>query len=260
MFAATYSKLVRIGAGSLSAVALAALIGCAVGSDPAADVSQLDTLPVEAGPAVDSAATTLPTTTPHTGDMTDDDAGDEGGTGGDGTGGGSDAGTGTDAATNVDSGGGGGGGGGGGTTTSCATPNICSSATDLGSISGDTGADVKTASGTGSQWFKIRVTEDDSSVTGLSLLTRVELVSPPGANFDLFVYLAGGSSGQECATVKSSSTNASGLDTTSTEWGESGLFSNGSDDSRTLSIEVRWVSGTCSAATPWSLTVRGDTP
>ena len=252
MYQATRWNLVRIGGGALSVVGLAALIGCAVGSDPGVDVSTLDSLPVEAGAAVDSAATTLPTTTPHTGDMTPgDDAGDEEA----GTGTGSDAGT--DAAGTVDAGG---GVDAGGTTSSCASGNICTGATDLGTISGDTGADVKTASGTGSHWFTIRVTENDSSVTGLSLLAKAELISPAGANFDLYVYLAGGSSGQECSAVKSSSTNASGLDSTTIEWGESGLFSNGSDDSRTVTVEVRWVSGTCSAASPWSLTVRGDTP
>jgi hypothetical protein len=258
MHQASSSKLPRllnatrpIGAGCL-AVGLAALIGCAVGSDPGADVSQLDSLPTEAGPAaVDSGSTTvLPPSTPRSGDDTTDSgapADDSGGGGGT-----TDAATGTDAAVGVDSGGAG--------TTSCASPNACLGATDLGSVSGDTGAGVKAATGTGSQWFTIRVTEDDSSISPKTLLAKAELVSPPGTNFDVFLYLPGGSSGQECSAVKSSSMNASGLDSTTAEWGETGLFSNGSDDSRTVSVEVRWVSGPCSAATPWTLTVKGDTP
>lgn len=252
MHQASFLKLLRVGAGSLVAVGLAALIGCAVGSDPGADVSQLDSLPVEAGPAVDSGSTTVlpPPSTQPTGNE-GDDAGEDAGGGG-GGGGGTDAGT--DAAVAPDSGGGGGG------TTSCTSPNVCSGATDLGSVSGDTGADVKTASGSGSQWFTVRVTENDSSISALSLLVKAELTSPPGTNFDVFVYVAGGSSGQECSAVNSSSTNASGLDSATSEFGESGVFSNGSDDSRTVSVEVRWVSGTCSAAAPWALTIRGDTP
>ena len=156
----------------------------------------------------------------------------------------------------ADAGGGGGGGGGGG--AACASPNVCTGATDLGSVSGDTGADVKTAQGSGSQWFKVRVTEDDSSVFGLSLLAKAELTSPPGTNFDLFLYLPGGGSGQECSAVSQSSTST-GADTAKLEWGE-GTISNGSNDDRTVTVEVRWVSGTCSPSAKWSLTVRGDTP
>ncbi|GAC1549640.1 MAG: hypothetical protein NVS3B10_12920 [Polyangiales bacterium] len=251
MHQASCAKLFPIGAGALAAFGLAALIGCAVGSDPGADVSQLDSLSAEAGPAVDSAATTLPPSNARSvDDMTADDAGDAGG------GGATDASTGTDAAVGMDSGGGGGGGG----TTSCTSPNTCAGATDLGSISGDTGADTKTATGSGSQWFKIRVNENDNGITGVPMHAKAELVSPLGTNFDLFLYLAGGSSGQECSAVKSSSTNASGPDTTTAEWGETGLFSNGVDDSRTVSVEVRWISGPCSAASKWTLTVTGDTP
>jgi hypothetical protein len=259
MHQASFSKLarvafagraVRILGGSAAAIALAALIGCAVGSDPGTDVSQLDSLPVEAGgPSEDSSTTVLPPSTRPT-DMTGDDAAADAGADDASTT--VDSGGGTDAATGVDSG--------GGMTTSCGSLNVCSAATDLGTISGDTGADVKTASGTGSQWFTVRVNENDSSISPLTLLTKAELVSPPGTNFDVFIYVAGGSSGQECSAVKSSSTNPSGPDSTTAEWGETGIFSNGSDDSRTVTIEVRWISGTCSTATPWALTVRGDTP
>lgn len=247
MYQASSLKLLQLVAGSLAAVGLAALIGCAVGSDPGADVSQLDSLPVEAGPAPDSSTTVLPPSNPRTGDDTTD-----AGAAGDDSGGGGGADAGTDAAGAVDSGGGG--------TTSCTSPNTCAGATDLGSISGDTGADVKMASGSGSVWFTVRVTEDDSSISPRTLHAKAELVSPPGTNFDVFVYVAGGSSGQECFSVNSSSTNASGLDSATSEWGETGLFSNGSDDSRTVTVEVRWISGSCSAATPWTLTVKGNTP
>lgn len=260
MHQASLSKLARVAfagragrivGGSAAALAVAALIGCAVGSDPGADVSQLDSLPVEAGgPADDSSTTKLPPSTRPT-DMTGDDAAADAGTGADASTT-VDSGGGTDAATGVDSG--------GGMTTSCGSLNVCTAGTDLGTISGDTGADVKTASGTGSQWFTIRVNENDSSISPMTLRAKAELISPPGTNFNVFIYLAGGSSGQECSAVKASSTNASGPDSATAEWGETGIFSNGSDDSRTVTIEVRWVSGVCSTATPWALTVRGDTP
>ena len=236
----------------VSALALGALIGCAVGStEPDVAASDLTTLPSEAGTGDENSVVLPPSSKPKE-EQTDPDAGDVD-AGGGGGGGGTDAGTGTDAG--ADAGGGGGGGGGG---AACASPNVCTGATDLGSVSGDTGADVKTAQGSGSQWFKVRVTENDSSVFGLSLLAKAELTSPPGTNFDLFLYLPGGGSGQECSAVSKSSTSTS-ADTASLEWGE-GSLSNGSNDDRTVTVEVRWVSGTCSPSAKWSLTVRGDTP
>lgn len=117
---------------------------------------------------------------------------------------------------------------------------------------------MKTAQGSGSQWFKVRVSEDDSDVFGVSLLMKAELTSPPGTNFDVFLYLAGGTSGQSCSGVSQSSTST-GPDTAKLEWGE-GTISNGSDDDRTVTVEVRWVSGTCSPTAKWSLTVRGNAP
>jgi hypothetical protein len=158
--------------------------------------------------------------------------------------------SGTDAGTD------GGGGGGGG---ACASPNTCVGATDLGSISGDTGADTQTAQGSGSQWFKIRVTENDSSLFAVSLMAKAELTSPPGTNFDVYVYVPGNGTDQECSAVTASSTTT-GADSAKVEFGESGTFSNGIDDSRTVTVEVRWVSGVCSPGAKWTLTVRGDTP
>jgi hypothetical protein len=234
---------------ALGITAIAAFVGCAEGTDPGAyGVSDLATLPLEAGAGDENSVVLPPSTQPKEEESTGDDAGvpdmDAGGGG-------------VDAGGTPDAGGGGGGGGGG---TSCASANVCAGATDLGTISGDTGSDSKTAQGTGSYWFTVRVTENDSSISPLTLLTKAELTSPPGTNFDLFVYVASGGSGQECSAVKASSTNASGLDTAKAEWGETGIFSNGSSDDRTVTVEVRWISGTCSAATPWTLTVYGNTP
>lgn len=230
----------------LSSLGVAALVGCAVGTDPDdMGVSELQTAPLEAGAGDENSAKLPPSSTPS--DDDDEDAGD-----GDDTDAGADAGGGADAGKSdagVDAGGGGG--------TACASPNTCAASTDLGSISGDTGSGSKTAQGSGSQWFKIRLTEDDSSIDGLTLATKAELVSPPGTNFDLYMYLAGGGSGVECSAVTKSSTTT-GADSASFEWGE-GLFSNGSSDARNVTVEVRWVSGTCSPTAKWTLTVRGNT-
>jgi hypothetical protein len=42
------------------------------------------------------------------------------------------------------------------------------------------------------------------------------------------------------------------------DWGETGTFANGDDDSRTVSIEIRPKMGiTCSPTATWQLTVNG---
>ena len=46
-------------------------------------------------------------------------------------------------------------------------------------------------------------------------------------------------------------------DTLAIHWGESGI-SNGNDDSRTVSIEIRPIGTTCSSGQQWQLSVRGD--
>ena len=132
-------------------------------------------------------------------------------------------------------------GGGGG---SCAAANPCASATNLGNVSGDTGADTKNAQGSTSEWLTVRVTEDDSDIAGVPLWLKANLTSPPGTNFELHVYVPG-SDTQECSAVTKSSTNASGAQSASVEFGEGSGFSNGSSDDRPVTIEVRHVSGTC---------------
>lgn len=232
----------RAGLGLLvvTTIGIAALVGCAVG-DTGEDIgeSDLTTLTVEAGDE-NSVVLQPPSEGEDAGTDEDEDAGD------------------TDAATNVDAGTDGGTSTpDGGTVTSCASPNTCLGATDLGSVSGDTGAGTKTAQGATSQWFKIRLTEDDNSVFGTKLGVKADLVSPAGMNFDLFIYRANDGSSQECSAVTTSSTSTSTTDSASNTWGE-GSISNGSDDGRTVTVEVRYVSGTCSPTSKWTLSVRGN--
>jgi hypothetical protein len=234
----------------LGFVGLAAFLGCAEGTDPGAGLgeSELATLPVEAGKGDENSVVLPPSTKP----TEEEDAAppaEEEDAGGTDSGGGTDAGA-PDAAP--DSGGGG--------TGTCASANTCAGSTDLGAVSGDTGADVKTAQGSGSQWFTVHVTEDDSNIFGLSLLAKAELTSPPGTNFDLFMYVGGSASSQSCSGPTKSSTST-GADSTVAEFGESsGGISNGKSDERLVTVEVRWVSGTCLPTAKWSLTVRGNTP
>lgn len=145
-----------------------------------------------------------------------------------------------------------------GASTACATAATCPTATDLGSVSGDTGAQTKSANGYQSAWYKVRVTEDDSDVFGIKLSATIRLTSPAASNYDVFVYLNTGSDVVECTTPSGTLTMNGTAEERYIIWGE-GSFSNGNDDGRTVSIEVRPISGPCDASQPWQLVVIGDT-
>jgi hypothetical protein len=139
----------------------------------------------------------------------------------------------------------------------CTSAATCATATNLGSVSGDTGADMQTASGYQAAWYKVRVTEDDSGPLGMKLRVSVTLTSPASASYDLIVYLDTGSDVIECTTPNGTATISGATQTRSIQWGE-GFFSNNVDDSRTASIEIRPRGTSCAAAAPWSLTVKGN--
>jgi hypothetical protein len=144
--------------------------------------------------------------------------------------------------------------------TSLSSSDCSSGATDLGSVSGDKNADVKTATGTDNQFLRVKVTEDDSSIlSSKDLHVRVTLSSTDPANFDLYVYLGstkadGGSI--ECTSVKDSSTVSGSDDVIEETWTDNHPIG-GSDDTRYVTIEVRSATPTCSGAS-WSLTVEGN--
>lgn len=142
--------------------------------------------------------------------------------------------------------------------SACASAMTCAGAQMLGTVSGDTGNAKLTASGYQSAWYRVRVTEDDSSVFGLTLRVGAKVTSPSGAMFDVFVYLNTGSDVVECSSTVGTSTTAGSTKTVHAEWGETGSFSNGSDDGRNASIEIRPVSGTCAPNQMWQLEVEGN--
>jgi hypothetical protein len=145
-----------------------------------------------------------------------------------------------------------------GASSVCATTSTCQTATDLGSVSGDTGAVMRSASGYQSAWYKVRVTEDDSDVFGIKLSATIRLTSPAASNYDVFVYVNTGSDVTECTTPSGTSSTSGTADSVYIIWGE-GSISNGNDDGRTVSIEVRPISGACVPAEPWQLVVTGNT-
>jgi hypothetical protein len=140
----------------------------------------------------------------------------------------------------------------------CTSPNTCQSATSLGTMSGDTSGSDLSSQGDTAEWLVADVTENDSSPLAVPMKLKVTLTSPPGMNFDLYAYLGSTVSAIECTTVKASSMNGVGqTDTVSLEWGETGVLANGVDDSRHVSVEVRYVSGTCDPSSKWTLDLHG---
>ena len=141
---------------------------------------------------------------------------------------------------------------------SCTAGATCAAAVQLGSVSGDTGAATVQGSGYQSAWYQVRISENDSDVFGVPMNVTATLTSPAGINYDLYLYLNTGSDVIECASATQSSTSTGTSDSAHLSWGESGTFSNGSNDDRTLSVEVRYVSGTCSMAKPFQLVISGN--
>jgi hypothetical protein len=167
---------------------------------------------------------------------------DDGGTANDG--GADDGGTGADS----------------GAPTSCMSPDTCTaSATTLTSIAGDQSGPTDNATGSTSEWLRIDLTEQDNSPIGHPMKITAVLTSPSGSNFDLYAYLGSKVGDIQCTNPKGQSMNPAGqTDSVSFEWGEMGSLANGSDDSATVMLEVRWVSGTCSSGNTWSLAVHGN--
>jgi hypothetical protein len=159
-----------------------------------------------------------------------------------------------DSGTFGDSGVGDGGTGDGG-ATGCGSPNTCPTATNLGIVSGDTGQAILSASGSTSQWYYVKVTEDDHNFPGSQLFVVTELKSPPGLNFDLYIYAGGAALPLACGAPTKQSTTT-GDDVIEHAWGE-GLVPNGSDDSKLITIEVRHVSGACDPNKKFTLNVYG---
>lgn len=140
----------------------------------------------------------------------------------------------------------------------CTSTATCATAMALGSVSGDTGNASLQASGYQSAWYQVRVTEDDSGPLATPMQLNAQLTSPAGTNYDLYLYVNTGSDVVECTTASTSSTSTGPSDVAHLTWGETGTFANGADDSRTVSIEVRPVSGSCAPGATYQLTVTGD--
>jgi len=162
----------------------------------------------------------------------------------DGASGGRDAGA-TDAAADA------------GHAIGCQTSDACATAATLGAVSGDTDHQTLTAKGSGAAWFRIRVSENDNDVAGVPLRLLATLTPPATAEFAVVIYVNVASDAIECTTVLGTSAAGGPVAQARASWGED-VVADGVDDSRTVSIEVRPVSGSCSPGAPWQLALEGN--
>lgn len=217
---------------------LAVAVGCATGADDGA-VSEEDFTGARDGGAEETSSAKLPPPSQPPSEEEDASTPEEDGGTGDA---GNDAG---DGGTNPPP------------TNMCPAPATCqASTTSMGSVSGDETSNPVSRQGTTSEFVTVNVSEDSSSVFGNSMEVKVVLVSPAGTNFDLYVY--GSGTTKTCTALMGSSKLTTSTDTVGLEWGEGGGFSNGSDDDRVLTLEVRHVSGTCAPGSKWTLSVVGN--
>ena len=145
----------------------------------------------------------------------------------------------------------------------------CNTAKTQTAMAGDQNSS-RTISGSVSQWFTVDVTENVTGIfsSGQSLRLKATLVSPPGKNFDLFLYLPDSGGVKECHHGEESSENAAGQDdVVSLMWGEpDGGDPNRQSDTRTVTVEVREIvdpaapaPAACDASTAkWSLKLEGN--
>jgi len=115
----------------------------------------------------------------------------------------------------------------------------------IGSVSGDTGADVVTDTWFGDEFYNLTVTEDNSSTIYLSV--EVRLQPPPQMDYDLYLYDEG------FALIAESSTNGPGQpESAKVKWDDTAIF----DDSTSIYIEIRRRSGVL--FDKWTLEAEGN--
>ena len=120
----------------------------------------------------------------------------------------------------------------------------CGSVTTLGSVSGDTGAQTLSATGYSERFLRVNITEDNTGSFS-DLDAQITLTSPPGTDFDLYVYCAA------CSGTPLVSNNSTATDRVNIGRNDVAGTTNYS-----IIIEIRWFSS--NACGNWSLLVEGN--
>ena len=199
-----------------------------------------------AGGAGGSGSGGVPAADTSSGDATTGDGSTSSGSGGTGgTGAGGDPSTSSSSSSSSSSS--------GGPACDYSSPNICSGSETMSAIAGDKNNDTRIVKGTTSKWFKVLVNEAVSSIISFPQLSyTATLASPAGMDFDLFEY-DGTTSTPSCAgNPKHAMGNPESVSDT---WGDT----LNSDDTRWITLEVRYIAGEMCPSDQWTLTVKGHT-
>ena len=123
---------------------------------------------------------------------------------------------------------------------------LCSAATNLGAISGDSGSQAISRAGVGEAFFLVQLKE--TSAFSRALTARVVLNVPPGADYDLIVRCF------SCASTAMRTSNAASGVAELVNVSRPDTFG---DQSFVIAIEIRYRSG--SSCAQWALAVTGNT-
>jgi hypothetical protein len=137
-------------------------------------------------------------------------------------------------------------------------PNpACGTATDIGAVQGDQGADVLHNYGTGEKWLRLWVAEANSDLTCVYLSAVLRLYSAANTNYDLYVYC------DNCTTQAGSSANGgSTMDEVQIAWDEEYSINwptcvpSGSESGRYVYIRIQYASA--NICDQWHLAVYGN--
>jgi hypothetical protein len=146
----------------------------------------------------------------------------------------------------------------GGPMGECPNLATCQGASGIGLVSGDEGSRTIGASGSEPTWIEFQVTENDDSLVGTQLTFTATLLSPAGADFDLYVYRSGAGGASGCNGTMQSSMSVGAQDAVSMTWGE-GVVPNGLDDGAWVAVEIRAKDDICAPPQEWMLTIEGNT-
>jgi hypothetical protein len=152
-------------------------------------------------------------------------------------------------------------GGAGGMPPMCSyvSPNQCADATSLGTIAGDKGGPPVMVSGQTSQWLKIKVEEQVSSIIAEDMSYTATLSWPASMAYDIYIQEGPKGGGPDCGAAPIQGLINGSSSSVHRKWNDEQGFG-GKDDTRWLCIEVRYVLGNdCGAAAQWNLTIQGHT-
>ena len=139
----------------------------------------------------------------------------------------------------------------------CAASETCSAPTAIGTVSGDDGAGTITKQGSKSAWLAVRLTQDNQGWSYSSMKLRGSLINPPGASFEMHLYVDTTKDELQCAAPSFSAGLGSGATNQATLKWDTGWLDY-SDQSRTVIVEVRQTSGECRPNEKWSLLLEGN--